>query len=134
MKTSLFIIIGICLALLMGCKSVNKEKVVDSPEMSEREQQVIDTMQWVDSSDPTSAARQGSSTAECIYLAGNNRNVVYLPGLEKNYSEKVIAAKQYKILEGMGDLIVGQTHKKYRTKTRSYMTEFNQELAKHCNQ
>lgn len=140
MKTKLNGVFSIALVFtLMGCQQVSNENVdtptvtVENPKetanepMSEKEQKVVEKMQWVESADAKADAQKSlkNSTGdkpELIAFAGRNLS---FPGLTSAQYEEIKGKITPRYAEGSGDVLYGDTHKAMRKKLHAYASEYN---------
>ena len=140
MKTKLNSVFSIALVFtLMGCQQVSNEDVdtptitVENPKepasepMSQKEQEIVKTMQWVESADAKADARKSlknntGSKPELIAFAGRSLS---FPGLTSAQYEEIKGKVTPRYAEGSGDVLHGDTHKAMRKKLHAYASEYN---------
>ena len=136
MKTKLNSLFSAALVFtLMGCQQVSNEDVdtptvtVENPkeQMSKKEQEVVETMQWVESADAKVDAQNSlknntNGKPELIAFAGRSLS---FPGLTSAQYEEIKGKVTPRYAEGSGDVLYGNTHKAMRKKLRAYASEYN---------
>lgn len=102
-------------------------------DMSAKERAAVDKLSWINNSNPTEAAQavlaraQSDANQKPALLAFAGRGLTY-PGLTSAEYEAIKSKVTYRIAEGSGDVIYGNTHREMRKKLNAYATTYNQAI------
>lgn len=142
-----FLILAGLLSLTVACKQeskpvsdVNTEKTTSSTKVVElnktydqETQNAISQLHWVEQFDLKSEIANSIKQKDfrLLVIAKRGPNV---PGIELNQQTSLKSSCGEKYLEGVGDVLFGDAHKKLYDKAIQLASEYNRLIAPHCEE